>query len=139
MRPAWLLLGIGLTGCGAELTVLPESIEWGEIDFNVPTPDPGHDAREVTLTNIGSGTLEVVITELDDDRLTVGGQFVETDPPRLVLEPEQWSILTLGVSGYTPGETGTTVRGEVVFAAGRLRDDIVVPWSYVPVRDEPDN
>ena len=133
------LLGVGLAvGCGGELTVDPTSIEWGDVDFNVATPDPGHDAREITLTNSGSGDLEVVLLDLPTDRLTLGGQLIETDPPRVALGPGDVTVLTLGVSGYEPGETDTTVSGEISFDASRLSDPIPLTWSYVPKREAPD-
>jgi len=129
------LLGVG---CGAELTVEPGTVDWGTVDFNQPVPDAGHDAREITLTNSGSGSLEVVVLDLEDDRLTLAGQFTTTDPPRLELGKGDVAVLTLGVSGYEPGETGQQITGEVTFAAGRLRDDVILPWSYIPERDAPD-
>lgn len=133
---AWLLCSVALTACGAELTVLPEAIDWGEVDFNQPVPTTGHEPVELTLRNTGSGDLEVVFLDLDDERLNLGGQLDSVEPPRLTLAKGDVAVLTLGVAGYEPGETGTEVDGELRLAAGRLRDDVILPWSYVPTRSD---
>lgn len=130
----WCLV-LALVGCGGELSVDPTNIDYGSVDFNVPTPDAGHDAREITVQNTGGGELEVVILDLDAERFSLGGQFTELDPPRLVLGSGDLAVMTLGVSGYTPGETGNTVSGSFLLASSRLRDDIEITWSYVPERE----
>lgn len=133
----WFLLA-GLVACGGELSVDPENIDWGDVDFNTPAPDQGHSARDLTLHNTGSGELEVVILDFDTDRLALGGQFSELDPPRVTLSPGEVSVLSVGVADYTPGEVDTTIRGAFTLASSRLRDDIEIAWSYVPKRDAPD-
>ena len=135
-RVWWLPAAVVLSACGGDkLIVDPGSIDWGDVDFNDPVPATGHDPQEITLTNNGGGSLEVMILDLDDDRLTLGGQLDSNDPPRLTLAGGGGvAVLTLGVAGYEPGEIATEIDGELRFAAAGLKDDVIFPWSYVPQR-----
>lgn len=132
MRLPTLLL---LAACGsAELSTSPESLTFGEIDFNEDRPDGGYAPLELRLSNIGSRDLDLTLPSVEDRRLIIGARFEES--PRLpTLEPGQDTVLTIGIAEYEPGELTTTVEGTFLIRGEQLRDDVRVPYSYQPTRN----
>ena len=131
-----LLLTSSLIGCGSgEIVVTPATVSFGEIDFNEPRPDTGYNPTSVEIENVGGGTLDVVVRDVDEERILLGGQFVTTEPPTLQpLDNGSSIVITLGVWGYDLGELDTVVSGTVRITADGLREDTIVGWSYTPVR-----
>lgn len=127
------LLGIG---CGSgEIAVRPMSVDFGQVDFNEPRPDTGYDPRSIEIENVGGGSLDVVIRDVDEDRVLVGGQFATAEPRTLQpLDAGSAAVITLGVWGYDLGELDTEVTGSIRLTADGLGEDTIVEWSYTPVR-----
>jgi len=140
--------GIGLIalfmGCSAgELTLSPNPVEFGDIDFNQELPDAGYNVQEVFLQNSGQEDLELVVFGVDDTRILLSGQFSSENPLSLMsIGPGQYHTLNLGVVGYDveAGERDTLVEGSISVDAPNLKDPQILRWSFTPVRvfDEED-
>ena len=68
----------------AELTISPNLVEFGEIDFNQDKPEAGYNVQEVFLQNTGEDDLELVIFGVDDTRVQLSGQFSTDNPITLM-------------------------------------------------------
>lgn len=132
---ALTLASLCLIACGsAELAVSPSSLDWGEVDFQEERPGDGYAPFDVVLRNDGSRPLDLSVRSFDSDRLLLSARFEEE--PRLPrLEPGQQHVITVGVWAYLPGEWDTLVEGEFRVTGDQLRDPVIVPWSFTPVRN----
>lgn len=121
----------------AELTISPNLVEFGEIDFNQDKPEAGYNVQEVFLQNTGEDDLELVIFGVDDTRVQLSGQFSTDNPITLMaIGPGQYHTLTLGVIGYDveAGERDTLVEGRISVDATNLKEPQVLTWSFTPIR-----
>ena len=119
------------------VSLSPNPLEFGEIDFNQDLPEAGYNAKEVFLRNDGEEDLDLVITGVDDSRLLLSGQFLTQKPLTLMtIGPEQFHTLTLGIIGYDVegGERDTLVEGYFIVDAPNLKEPARLNWSFTPVR-----
>jgi hypothetical protein len=108
------------------------TLDWGEVDFQVEMPEEGYDPQVVTVTNSGTGGLDLTVV-YDEDHLCIQG--FESSPLTLPgLDEGSSYVLSVAVCGYQTGERDTEVTGQVRFRADGLYDE-EVDWSFVPVRD----
>ena len=135
------LIPLGFLCCLAcstgSVSLSPNPLEFGEIDFNQALPDAGYNAQEIFLRNDGEEDLDLVITGVDDTRVLLSGQFVTQKPLTLMtIGPEQFHTLTLGVVGYDVegGERDTLVEGSFIVDAPNLKEPARFNWSFTPVR-----
>jgi len=123
-----------LAACGSNsLTVLPNAISWGEVDFQEDLPSDGYLAKELILRNDGKKPLEGVRIEgLDETRLILTAFYVDGVLP--AIDPEASNVIKVGVGGYELGERDTEVSGSFRVTGDGLNDPVVVTWSFTPVR-----
>lgn len=131
-------LALFLVACGgAEVTVSPAQVNWGEVDFNRARPDGGYDEVVVTLTHESGGTVDLVLSGVDEDHIVVAGPLQIEEPPTLMpLGPGDVLSLTVGVWDYAPGERASEVSGSFRLYSDGLDEDLVIPWSFIPVRSQ---
>lgn len=134
----WIWFVALFVGCSrGELTISPNPVEFGEIDFNQDKPDSGYNVQEIFLQNSGDEDLELVIFGVDDTRILLSGQF-STENPRTLMSigPGQYHTLNLGVIGYNveAGERDTLVEGAISVDAPNLKEAQLLRWSFTPVR-----
>ena len=133
-----LLLGALVACGGADLSVSPVSLDFGEVDFQQTRPDAGFDPLPVTITNNGKDPVDLVIENFDSTHLLLGAQLVVDDPPTLAsLEEGQQAVLTVAVWDYdvAAGERDSLVKGSFDLNASNLKDPLVVSWSFTPIRN----
>lgn len=133
----WWWLGLALVGCkGDPLVVTPTFVDFGEVDFQQPRPDTGYNEQQITLQNDGKSTLELRVTGIDEERVFVGAFWLsDADHTLTPIEAGSFSTLTLSVWDYEAGELTTTITGSIQIEGSKLRDPVVIDWSYVPVRN----
>lgn len=138
MRAWFPALALTLVGCGGtEVSVTPAQIDWGDVDFNRARPDGGYDEVVVRLTHASGGPVDLVLRDVDEDHIVVVGPLQVEDPPTLnTLGAGDIISLTVGVWDYEAGERDTAVTGTFRLTADGLKDDLEIPWSFVPVRDQ---
>jgi hypothetical protein len=136
-------LGLGCTP--GSVSVSPDPLEFGEIDFNQDKPDAGYNVQEVFFLNNGESDLNLTLTQIDDSRLLLSGQFISERPLTMMsLSPGQHHTITLGVIGYDveAGERDSLVEGTIFVNDSTLKQSGQINWSYTPVRvfdDGPDD
>ncbi len=134
LLPLCLLLSACASGV---LSVDPNPLEFGEVDFNQDLPSEGYNAQPIYLQNDGDKELELTITGVDDKRVLLTGQFESESPFTLrAIGPGEYHNLTLGVIGYDVegGERDTLVEGSFTIDAPTLKDPKKLTWSFTPIR-----
>jgi len=125
-------------GCSTgSVSISPNPLEFGEIDFNLEQPEAGYNVQEVFLLNDGEEDLDLTITNVDDTRVLLSGQFLSEKPLKLMtIAPGQHHTLNLGVYGYDVegGERDTLVEGTIFVNAPNLKESGRLNWSFTPVR-----
>ena len=119
------------------VSLSPNPLEFGEIDFNQNLPEAGYNVQEVFLRNDGDEDLDLVISGVDETRVLLSGQFLTQKPLTLMtIAPEQFHTLTLGIIGYDVegGERDTLVEGYIIVDATNLKEPARLNWSFTPVR-----
>jgi hypothetical protein len=138
MKHVHFLCATVLAACSSgTLTVSPNPVEFGEIDFNQDKPDSGYNVQEIFLQNEGETALELTIYNVDDTRVLLTGQFLTTNPLTLMsIEPGQYHTLNLGIMGYNveAGERDTLVEGSIMIDAPNLKEAEALSWSFTPIR-----
>jgi hypothetical protein len=129
---AWLI--IGCSGDGGELTALPSSLHWGEIDFHSEMPEEGYGSLSLALSNTGEESLELEIDVFDFGLLCMQG-FEEAPIPLGKLGPGMTYSLVVGVCNYNP-ESGmdNMLEGEIGISHTGGEGTLGIPWSFTPVR-----
>lgn len=124
-----------LAACGSDsLSVLPATLDWGEVDFQLDLPTEGYDAKELILRNDGKKPLEGLrLQGIDETRLILTALYVDGALP--ALDPEGSSVVKIGVGNYELGERDTEVTGSFQVTADGLKDPVAVSWSFTPVRN----
>jgi hypothetical protein len=127
-----------LAACSSsELSVSPNPMAFGEVDFNQPIPAEGYAIQEVFLNNVGENDLTITISQFDDERLRLTGSFVTQSPLTLAtIGPGQFHTINVSVWNYDVegGERDTLVSGNIQFTAAELKDPVLQNWSFTPVR-----
>lgn len=128
-------------GCGkpGELAVTPETIDWGEVDFQGWPSDMdegGYQQTEVAITNLGETDLDVIIQTVDFDHLCIEGFSVAPIAPP-TLTPGTGYAFFVGVCAYSSedGERDQLVSGSLDFSAEGLDESLSIPWQFTPVRN----
>jgi len=138
-----------LAGCSSEveLTALPSSITWGEIDFIDTVPENGFSPQLIKLSNTG----EEEITSISIDRLD--GNINQTCPPSMEcnrlcvqgyentpidlgsLEPGDNSTFFVAVCEYVveTGERDDEVSGKIEISHSGTNSPTTIKWSFTPV------
>ena len=131
------LLGLVLAACGGDsaLSVSPERIDWGEIDFQSAAPEGGFSPRSIAVTNGGKGPATLQLDSFDFERLCLPGF---TSVPAEIGEVAAGEDFTLevGVCGYdsAAGERDQLISGQLRISDTDSGDEVVVEWSFTPVR-----
>ena len=129
---AWLILGC--SGSEGELTALPSSLNWGEVDFHSEMPEGGYGAQDLSLANTGEGDLELELSGFDFDLLCLQG-FTESPASLGRLGPGQTYSLVVGVCNYVPENgMGNQLDGTITVTHTGEGGELAVPWSFTPVR-----
>ena len=132
-----LPLCVFLAACGpqGDLTLTPERVDFGDVDFQQIRPDGGYSQTEIAVRNSGTVDLDLEIRGVDAEHVVLSAVFVSENPLTLTpLSPDGRVTLQLGVWDYLPGERDTLVEGEFVIDSDDLADPVYVPWSFTPVR-----
>ena len=129
------MLGFILFACNqGELTAFPSTISWGEIDFRENPPEEGFDARNISLTNTGSQTIDIELSGFDNVHLCAMG--LDGEPQSLgKLEVDQSYDLQVGVCDYIEedGERDTEITGTIAIAHSGANTPVEITWSFTPV------
>jgi hypothetical protein len=132
MRTLWML---ALAGCGGTLVLTPERADLGTVDFNRPRPDAGYAALPIEILNDGGRDVTAILTGIDADRITVEARLQSPEPPTLpTLGSGDTLVLTVGAFDYEAGELDTEVSGAFRLVSDDLSDDVIIPWSFTPIR-----
>lgn len=126
---------LAIAACGGDLIVEPTTLDFGELDFNQTIPDAGYEATQIQISHGLDRDIPVEIYRLDNDRLSLGAQLTESDPPTVNALAGVLSVITIGVIGYEPGEVDSTVSGSISVYSPDLNDTVDVEWSYIPTRE----
>ena len=126
---------LAIAACGGDLIVEPTTLDFGELDFNQTIPDAGYQAPQLPISHGLDRDIPVEIYRLDNDRLSLGAQLTESDPPTVNALAGVLSVITIGVIGYEPGEVDSTVSGSISVYSPDLNDTVDVEWSYIPTRE----
>lgn len=132
-----LPLFLFLVACGprGDVTLTPDRIDFGEVDFQQIRPDGGYAQTEIAVRNTGVVDLDLEIRGVDEEHVILSAVFVSETPLTLTpLSPDGRVTLQLGVWDYLPGERDTLVEGEFVVDSSDLPEPVYVPWSFTPVR-----
>ena len=120
-----------------EITAFPSSIDFGVVNFRETLPTEGYAAQDLQLKNTGTVETTVSLIVADDQRLCFDG--IEAIPSQLsVLEPEATFTLRVGVCDYIEenAERDSELNGLLSFETdGEPGPE--VPWSFIPVLEEP--
>lgn len=131
-----------LLACSSgSLSISPNPIEWGEIDFHNADPmdcdpeDGGCDPTVVTLLNDGDRDVGISIPGgVDSDHLCVDGFEPDTDMDLGTLGAGSSYNLVIAVCGYEPGERDSEVTGAISIALDS-GDTESLEWSFTPIRN----
>ena len=129
---AWLILGC--SNGGGELTALPSTLDWGEVDFHSAMPEDGYGAQDMFLANTGDEDVELELSGFDFGLLCLQG-FTEAPASLGRLGPGQTYSLVVGVCNYVPENgMGSQVDGSITVTHTGEGGELSVPRSFTPVR-----
>lgn len=123
-----------LIACGSPaVSVTPDRIAFGVVDFARAVPDGGFASTTLVLTNTGSGDPVVSLVDFPFDWLCAEG-FSGAPAEVGTLGPDEELRFTVGVCAYD-AERGVDVErtGTVDFDIDGARR--AVPWSFTPTHD----
>jgi len=135
-----MLVTLMLMGCGStdgQLVADPDTIPWGEIDFQEDKPEGGYNAQTITLTNTGTeDTVNATVVAFDFDHLCLDGfSSIPIEIPEL--NPGSSYVLTVGVCDYNreTGERDDVITGEIGIEHDGTNSPTVISWQFVPIED----
>lgn len=133
------MLSFLIIACSSpEITPFPSTIDFGEVNFRETLPPEGYQVQDLQLKNTGTISAHLSLSTADDQRLCFDG--IETIPSQLsVLEPEATYTLRVGVCDYIEenGERDSELSGLLSFEVDGAPGP-EVPWSFIPVLEEPE-
>ena len=152
------MLAYLLIGCAApsELSALPSSIQWGNIDFAQPMPEEGYSAETISLKNTGEEDIdEIIIEDLQNDFQVSGEagvcppnedcnhlclQGFDATPASLLqgsLPPGETFNAVISVCNYIEqaGERDDNITGNIEISFSGSDKPIYIDWSFTPVQN----
>jgi hypothetical protein len=123
-----------LTACGSPaITVTPDRLAFGEVDFTRDVPSGGFAATTLVMRNAGSGAPEVTLVGFPFDWLCAEG-FSGAPADVGSLGNDEELRFTVGVCAYDAEQgTGVERSGTVDFDIDGTRT--TVPWTFTPTND----
>lgn len=117
-----------------EISVVPETLDLGDVDILPDMPDEGYYAAGVvTLTNDGENNVSLQLPEYDTTSLCIQGFLTQEFPVDMSeLEPGQSLAITVGICGYPPGQDGLPTAAPFDVWTGGDPDTVVVSVAFVP-------
>lgn len=114
------------------MTITPNRLDWGEIDFQQDMPPAGYEQVEVTVENAGKKPVDITIPDFDFAELCLEG-FTRAPIALPTLDAGQTYLLRVSVCAYDPTVGyGVVHSGEIDFEYDKYVQ--VVPWSFTPTR-----
>lgn len=106
-----MLLYLFACATEVEISILPASLDLGDVDITADMPDEGYYAAGViTLTNDGENTVALSLPEYETTSLCLQGFTTQEFPVSLGdVEQDQSFAITVGICGYPPGSDGSPV------------------------------
>ena len=117
-----------------EISVVPETLDIGDVDITPDMPDEGYYAAGVvTLTNDGEETVSLQLPEYDNESLCIQGFLTQEFPVAMTdLDPEQSFAITVGICGYPPGTDGQPVAAPFDVWTDGDPDTIAISIEFTP-------
>ena len=129
-----------LFACSSDplISLNPDSVSWGEINFAEATPSDGYAPTQVVVFNESEEEIALSLTSFDWDHLCLVGFSNSGETLELATLTGQTSfVVQLSVCNYNPdqGERDTEVSGQFLLQAEQEKKttELALPWSFTPV------
>ena len=140
----------------SELSAMPSSIDWGNINFTESMPEEGYSAETITLTNTGEKDIEEIIIEDLQEDFQVSGeagvcppnedcnhlclQGFDTTPASLLqgsLPAGETFNAVVSVCNYIEqtGERDDELTGKIKISFSDSDKPIYIDWSFTPIEN----
>ena len=116
------------------LSVSPDNLDFGEVNFREEMPEGGYHPLELTIQNTSTKDVDLYLQDADLTHLCVEG-FTNIPTNVSKLSPNDRFVFLVSVCDYIEenGERDDLLTGAILLDDGTSTYE--VPWSFTPVLD----